>query len=180
MRWPNECPTKSDFQLWRDPVKALCPSCQTHTRLGPFTAPTHKIWQWTWYNACGCLCRASDNKATEDAFVADKKPNRFHFSHTRPFSGQGTTCSVEPTHTGGGWRLTSVASMATTTPAPQTFLDVLYSWGNTWLCDNISITGGFEWLHKAIQDGSLVDMMDGLYIQELYPNLCSTAFWVRV
>ncbi len=26
MRWPMEHPTESDFQLWRDAVRALCPS----------------------------------------------------------------------------------------------------------------------------------------------------------
>ena len=155
MRWSNKCPTESDFQLWRDVVKSLCPSRQTQTCLGPFMAPTHTIWQRTWDNAYSWLCRASGNGATEDVIVADTKPNRIHYSHTRPSSGQGTICSVEPTHASSGWWLTSTAPEATPTPAPQTFLDVLYSWGNTWLWDNIPITGGFEWLHEAIQDSSL-------------------------
>ena len=51
MRWSNKCPTESDFQLWRDVVKSLCPSRQTQTCLGPFMAPTHTIWQWTWDDA---------------------------------------------------------------------------------------------------------------------------------
>jgi hypothetical protein len=55
-------------------------------------------------------------------------------------------------------------------------MDVLYSWGNTWLWDNISIAGGYNWLHKAIQDGSLLAVTDGSYIREQYPNLCSAAF----
>ena len=125
------------------------------------------------------MCRASDDGATEDVIVADTKPNRIHYSHTRPSSGQGTICSVEPTHASSGWWLTSTAPVATPTPAPQTFLDVLYSWGNTWLWDNIPITGGFEWLHEAIQDSSRVAMMDGSYIQELYPNLCPVAFVLK-
>jgi hypothetical protein len=86
---------------------------------------------------------------------------------------------VEPTHAGqvgGGWRLTSRAQEATPAPAPQTFMDVLYSWGNRWLWDNISMAGGYDWLHEAIQDGSLLAVTDGLYICELYPNLCSAAF----
>jgi hypothetical protein len=55
-------------------------------------------------------------------------------------------------------------------------MEVLYSWGNTWLWDNISMAGGCNWLHKAIQDGSLIAVTDGSYICEQYPNLCSTAF----
>ncbi len=39
--------------------------------------------------------------------------------------------------------------------------------------------GGFTWLHEAIRDGTLVAVMDGSYIHELYPNLCSAAFMVE-
>jgi hypothetical protein len=38
------------------------------------------------------------------------------------------------------------------------------------------VHGGVEWLEHAIAEGTLVMVMDGLYIRELYPNLCSTAF----
>jgi hypothetical protein len=55
-------------------------------------------------------------------------------------------------------------------------MEVLYSWGNTWLWDNISMAGGCDWLHKAIKDGSLIAVTDGSYIREQYPNRCSAAF----
>jgi hypothetical protein len=38
------------------------------------------------------------------------------------------------------------------------------------------MAGGYNWLHKAIQDGSLLVVMDGSYIRKRYPNLCSAAF----
>jgi hypothetical protein len=56
MRWPSEHPTELDFQLWRDWVRALCPSQDTWTRLGPFIAPMHRIWNWRWDKGLGCLC----------------------------------------------------------------------------------------------------------------------------
>ncbi len=59
---------------------------------------------------------------------------------------------------------------------PTTFLEVLESWGNTWLWDNMSVSGGTEWIGQSILDGSLVAVTDGLYIRELYPHLCSAAF----
>jgi hypothetical protein len=160
-------------------VRALCPSQDTRTRLGPFIAPTHRIWNWRWDKGLGCLCRSSKDGETEDMFHLERKPNRFYHSKTRPYTGQSIICSVEPTHAGqvgGGWRLTSRAQEATPAPAPQKFMDVLYSWGNTWLWDNISMAGGYNWLHEAIQDGSLLAVTDGSYICKLYPNLCSAAF----
>ncbi len=125
------------------------------------------------------MCRSSGDGETEDVFRPERKPNRFYYSETRPYTGQGIICSVEPTHTGqvgGGWRLTSLAQEATPAPTSKSFMGVLYSWGNTWLWDNISIAGGYDWLHEAIQDGSLLAVMDGSYIHEQYPNLCSAAF----
>ncbi len=132
LRWPTEYPRELDFQLWRDAIHSLCPSRHLHTRLGHFMAPTHKIWRWTWDDASGFLCHASDNRATEEIFVSGQKPNRFCYLHTRPSGINGTVCSVEPSHASGGWRLTSLVSAAISTPTPQTFLDVLHSCGNTW------------------------------------------------
>jgi hypothetical protein len=58
-------------------------------------------------------------------------------------------------------------------------VEVLHSWRNTWLWDNLLIIGGFEWLHEAILDGTLMVVMDGSYIRELYLNLCSAAFVIK-
>jgi hypothetical protein len=182
LRWPIEHPTGPDFQLWRDTVRALCPSRDNRTRMGPFIAPTHRIWNWRWDEGSGSLCRSSKDGETEDVFRLEKKPNRFYYPETRAYTGQGIICSVEPTHTGqirGGWRLTSRAQEATPAPTHKTFMDVLYSWGDTWLWDNISMAGGHDWFHEAIQDGSLLAITDGSYIREQYPNLCSAAFMFK-
>jgi hypothetical protein len=61
-------------------------------------------------------------------------------------------------------------------PTPQTFLEVLHSWGNTWLWEHLLTSGGFNRLHKAVMYGTLVAVMDGSYLLKLYPNLCSVAF----
>ncbi len=50
------------------------------------------------------------------------------------------------------------------------------SWGNTWLWEHLTITGGELWIHQSIAKGMLVAVTDGSYMQELYPNICSAAF----
>ena len=40
----------------------------------------------------------------------------------------------------------------------------------------MTVSGGTEWIHHSIRDGSLVAVTDGSYIRKLYPNLCSAAF----
>jgi hypothetical protein len=179
LRWPIEHPTESDFQLWKDAVSALCPSRTKRTGLGPFIAPTHRIWNWRWDEGSGSLCRSSNNGATEDVFRPEKKPNRFYYTETWPYTGRGILCLAEPTNAGavgGGWRLTSLAKEATPPQTPWMFMEVLYSWGNTWLWDNILMAGGCNWLHEAIRDGSLIAVTDGSYIREQHLNLCSLAF----
>jgi hypothetical protein len=144
MQWPTECPTESDFQLWKDAMHSLCPSRRPNERVGHFTAPTHKIWRWTLDDASGFLCHANNDGSTEDVFVAGRKPNRFYYLYSRLSSTNGTLCLVQPTHASSGWQLTFLALAATPPPAPQRFVKVLHSWGNTWLWDNLLIIGGFD------------------------------------
>jgi hypothetical protein len=76
-------------------------------------------------------------------------------------------------------QLTSTATLASKGSKPTLFLDVLHSWGNTWLWEHMSIHGGVEWLQHTILEGTLVAVTDGSYIRELYPNLCSAAFVIK-
>ena len=36
--------------------------------------------------------------------------------------------------------------------------------------------GDVQWIEHAVEERTLLAVTDGLYIRELYPNLCSTAF----
>jgi hypothetical protein len=124
----------------------------------------------------GSLHRLKDSGITEEVFVAGKKPNRFHYSHRQPRSHHNIVCLVKPTLGNGSWHLTLLAPCAIPTPEPESFLNVLHSWGNTWLWENLQVIGGVSWLHNSITDGLLITVTDGSYIRERFPNLCSAAF----
>ncbi len=49
-------------------------------------------------------------------------------------------------------------------------------WGQTWIWDDLTVTGGTNWFAQAIADNSLVAVTDGSYIKEQYPKLCAAAF----
>jgi hypothetical protein len=176
MRWPNKQPSKGNFQLWRSAMQAICPSRQATTRVGQFIAPTLKIWQWTWDPTSETLHHLREDRKNVDAFVSGWKPNWFHLSCRQLRSHTNTLCSVEPTYADGGWRLMSSVCALAPPPIPRTFLDVLHSWGNTWLWNNLLISGGVDWIQDAIKEGTLVAVTDGSYIRKLYPNLCSAPF----
>ena len=113
---------------------------------------------------------------TEDIYVAGRKPNRFLYSHSQACRKHNAICSVQPTLEGDHFRLLSTAAIAPQAPLPCTFVEVLESWGYTWLWEHMAVHGGFEWVEHAISEGSLVAVTDGSYIGEQYPNLCSAAF----
>ena len=76
----------------------------------------------------------------------------------------------------GVWKVCSVASLPVRPVLPETFLDVLWGWGHTWLWNEMKVVGGTDWLCQAIARGMLIAVTDGTYIQEHYPEICSAAF----
>ncbi len=105
MRWPNEQPTSSDMTLWRNAMQAICPSRCLGRGVGRFVKQTHRIWKWYWNSDGSTLHCTRDNGLSEDVFVAGKKPNRFHFSHSQRRGQLNIVCSVQPTMDGEHWRL---------------------------------------------------------------------------
>ena len=176
MRWPNEQPTFSDMELWRNAMRAICPSQSSRRGVGRFIRQTHRIWRWFWNDDTSTLHRTDGNGLTKEVFVAGKKPNRFHYSHTQPREQLTTVCLVQPTLDGEHWRLLSTTQLKEAAPEPTTFFDILKLWGNTWLWDSMNVSGRTEWIHLSISEGTLVAVTDGSYIRELYPHLCSAAF----
>ncbi len=87
----------------------------------------------------------------------------------------GKICSVEEIQP-RMFCVMSTAHRAPTATPPTSFLDVLHEWGCAWLWEHMSIEGRTEWVANEIQDRLLVAVMDGSYIRQLYPHLCSAVF----
>ncbi len=161
MLWPNEQPTPSDMELWRRAMSAICPSSSPRRGVGRFIRQTHQIWRWFWNNKALMLHRASSDGSTEEVFVAGRKPNRFHYSHTQPQNQLSTVCSGQPTLEGDHWRLLLTAQLPVGVLEPTTLFDILKSWGNSWLWDSMNVSGRTDWIHLSISEGMLVAVTDG-------------------
>ena len=59
---------------------------------------------------------------------------------------------------------------------PESFLDVLCEWGNTWMWDSLKLLGEDDWLETAIQEGTCIAVTDGSYIREIFDDVCSCGF----
>ncbi len=176
MKLPHEYPTDSDMMIWRNDMLSICPSQSHISSIGHFIGRLHRIWQWLWSKTESTLHCRNINGKTEDVFVSGRKPNQFTYSHSQPSCVHKTICLVQPTLEGDHWHLLSMAPCATQNPAPSLFLEVLQSWGNTWLWEHMYVSGGVAWLEQSISKGTLVAVTDGSYVRELFPTLCSTAF----
>ncbi len=146
MRWPNKQLLDSDFQLWRNAMISICPSRIGTGYVRHFIAPTHRIWCWTWNINESTLLHLKKEGKTKDVFISGHKPNRFHYSHSQPCNHHHMICSKEPTLGGGHWCLTPTEPLAEPMQPPACFLDMLQSWGNTWLWEHLAVTGGMSWL----------------------------------
>jgi hypothetical protein len=56
---------------------------------------------------------------------------------------------------------------------PESFLDVLREWGNTWIWDSLRLIGDDNWLLEAIREGTCIAVTDGSYIREMFPEVCA-------
>jgi hypothetical protein len=171
MRGPNEQPTDSDMKLWTVAMLLICPSRSSTPSIGRLIGKSHKVWRWFWNKAHLTIHHVCPDGKTEDVYLLGRKPNRLLYSHSQQLQEHGAICSVQPTLEGEHWRLLSTATNAAQFPAPSLFLEVLQSWRHTWLWEHMTVYGGVEWLKHAISTGTLVAVMVGSYIREIYPNL---------
>ncbi len=72
LRWANEQPIKSDFNLWRNAMHLICPSRSRAATTGQFITGTHRIWQWAWNKCASTLHMLNVDGMTDDVFVSGK------------------------------------------------------------------------------------------------------------
>lgn len=177
--WGKEKPTPSDFKLWREAIKQVCPLNRLLDRLGTFTAPSHKIWEWRWNQATREIYHIKGDMMDtyrEVSLRTNVCSNRFSLAtRDTPVHETEVACSVA--HTRGGYlRPISFGELCSPPPALLNIEEVLNQWGCTWLWDQIETTGSYGWVVDSIRAGTLVAVTDGSFMKQLFPMLCSAAF----
>jgi hypothetical protein len=103
------------------------------------------------------------------------RPNCFTRSRIDiPLESRGNICTIKQV------ALTVIGVVSSTDPAPEkekpeSFWDVVRNWGQTWLWDNLVISGDMEWIAEAIRENTLVAVTDGSYMEDRYHFLNSAA-----
>ncbi len=93
-----------------------------------------------------------------------------------PLDEVGNICMMKEVGNIGIHNVSSHMPMPPIRAAPTNFWEAMQGWGNTWLWDDLVIFGDIDWIANSIADSSCVGVMDGFYVNEVYPNLNSAAF----
>ncbi len=88
----------------------------------------------------------------------------------------GNICTLKEVGNIGIHNVSSHMPMPPTRAAPTNFWEAMQGWGNTWLWDDLVVSGDIDWIAYSIADNSCVAVTDGSYMKEVYPNLSSAAF----
>jgi hypothetical protein len=83
---------------------------------------------------------------------------------------RGVVATVEEIMS-GSVKVCSVTSPPVCPIPPVNLLDVICGWGQTWIWDDLKVTGETDWVAQAIVKNSLGVVTNGSYIREHYPDL---------
>jgi hypothetical protein len=168
MRFPCEVVTGLEIDLWQRAIVQVVTDGPAQVSLGAFKTDSHKLWEW----------HARQHRSRVEVYCHIRRRQYTHLctSHSRQM--QGVVATVEKI-TPETVKVCSVASLPVHPITPVNFLDVLCSWGQTWIWDDLKVTGGTDWVAQAIIENILMVVTDGSYIREYQPNLCFTAFVLK-
>ena len=68
-------------------------------------------------------------------------------------------------------RLHSSTYVPLSPPNPSNLLDVLHSWGNISLWEDLQMDGDGEWLIEGIIEGTVEGAADGSYMKDISPEM---------
>jgi len=179
--FPTEKNPQGHILLWRQVLYAVAPRGRVQNRVGRFLNKGHKVWEWRY--------REEDKKVYHhkgqvmDIYSPSTVPTYLNWpncwSRSRvdvPLENVGKICTMKEVGSIGVHNVSLHTPMPPIRVTPINFWEAIQGWGNTWLWDNLVISGDISWIAESIADNSCVAVMDGSYIKEVYPNLNSVAF----
>jgi len=175
LKFPQEKPSASDFRLWRRALLQLVPAGGLAVRLGRSLHKGYKIWDWRVDADEGYLLRYREG-------VMDVYEKSGAFGRRWQLWREdceavtlGRPCSVREIEP-GILATTAVAPPVDIPLVPQSILDVLKEWKQSWFWRSFQLIGDPLWILASIEDRSLLAVADGSYIRELFGDACSCAF----
>jgi hypothetical protein len=173
MKFPRKEVTAPEMELWCCAITQVVSHGPAQASLGTFKVNGHKLWEWRVVETRGRLYRQNEDQVEVYGHVQRGGYKHICTSHSGKMRGDMAT--VEES-TPGTKKVYSVEPPPICLIPPTDFLDVLCGWGQKWIWDDLTVTGGTDWFAQATADNILVAVINGSYIKEHYPELCTAAF----
>ena len=131
----------------------VVPAAGLAVRLGKFLHDGYKKWDWRFCEQEQHLLHA--HNSVMDVYIPTSSS---HWRWKKALSGcdvmeSGVPCLVRAS-TEGRVAIALVAAAPEPVSLPESFLDVLREWGNTWMWDDsLRLLGEDDWIELAIQEG---------------------------
>ena len=143
MKFPRKEVTIPEMELWCRAIAQVVSHGPAQASLGVFRVNGHKLWEW----------RVVENQGRlyGDQVKVYGHVRRGRYNHIRTSSSgkmRGDMATVEE-GTPGMKKVCSVAPPSIRPIPPTDFLDVLRGWGQTWIWDDLMVTGGTDWIAQA-------------------------------
>lgn len=176
LRFPLQSPTQDDFEYWSESIRALHPIRGLGIRIGPYVRASHRIWGWWHDEELDLLFHSNQETQSVDLYKQLDRPNRWKLSEAglhRPLTGQPCSVKCLPENLR---MIVGATALPVQSPPPSSITQALREGGDLWMWENLEITGDEDWLRDAIEAGSCLAVTDGLYMEDVYPDICSAAF----
>jgi hypothetical protein len=186
--YPFEKPTGADVDLWRTAIRTLTsPTYYLPTRLG-FLQRLDPNMDWFWNEQDNLLVRYNRNddgniRAYDQFTLSDGGTARrpqftwHHSSLLRPNNiTHAASVYIMDDHTVS---LISHTYLPPPPISPSSIVEILQSWGNDSLWNDLQLDGDGSWLIEGIMHGTVEGAADGSFMKEVSPDVCSAAFMLK-
>jgi len=156
MKFPREELTVPEMELWCRAIAQVVAHGPAQGSLGSFKVDGHKLWEWQVVENRGRLYRQNGDQVEVYGHV--RRGRYKHIYTSRSGKMRGDMATVEE-GTPGTKKVCSIAPSPIRLTAPTDFPVVLRGWGQTWIWDDLMVTGGTNWIcHRP------------WYWREIYPD----------
>jgi hypothetical protein len=180
--FPEEDFTETDLELWRAAVYSLSPASRPMRRVREYKHSSHKIWNWRYDEIGQRLLYFRQWDELVDVYTPSNLPgalgraNRWMLTHEAqdiPFQGElcSTKTIADEVVSILGWTIEPEEELP-----PTTFVEVLKRAEGQWMWDDLTVTGDIDWIHRSIEEDTVLAVMDGSYMEDLFPDVCAAAF----
>ena len=138
---PCEQVTIPEMELWCRAIAQVVSHGPAQASLGTFKVNGHKLWEWRVVETRGRLYRQNGDQVEVYGHVRWSRYKHIHTSCLGKMRGNMATVEEGMP---GMKKVCSVAPPPIRPIPPTDFLDVLRGWGQTWIWDDLKVTGGTD------------------------------------